>query len=77
MQNVQFDAFGEPVSNEPPQAPAKPLMSKRLMLTAVGFYWALVAVLVVARAYFFDPDFAGKFGQVEAFARNLLHFLVA
>ncbi len=77
MQNVQFDAFGEPVSDELAQPSRQPLVSKRLMLTAVGFYWALVAVLVVARAYFFDPDFAGKIGRVEAFARNLLHFLVA
>ncbi|WP_238253900.1 hypothetical protein [Methylorubrum podarium] len=34
--------------------------------TGVGLFWALVVVIVAARAAYFHPEFAERFGSVAA-----------
>jgi hypothetical protein len=73
MQEVRFEAFGEPLKYDqssvaPPQGP----ISSWLTLAGTSLFWSLVAVIVVARAIYFVPDLAGKFGQFEALGRSAL-----
>jgi hypothetical protein len=78
MQEMRFEAFGEPVKYDesyvaPPQGP----VSSWLTLVGTSLFWSLVAVIVVARAIYFVPDLAGKFGQLEALGRTALSVLGA
>jgi hypothetical protein len=71
MQEMRFEAFGEPVKYDesPVPAPEGPI-SSWLALAGTGLFWSLVAVIVVARAVYFVPDLAGKFSQLEALGRT-------
>lgn len=78
VQDVQFDAFGEPVKYDESRAPiAQGLMSSWIMLAGTSLFWSLVILIVVARAFYFDPDFASKFGQLEALSRTIRTILGA
>jgi hypothetical protein len=72
MQEIRFEAFGEPVKYDksPVAAPDGPI-SSWLTLAGTGLFWSLVAVIVVARAVYFVPDLAGKFWQLEALGRTV------
>ena len=62
MQEVQFDAFGEPVKCDENRASiASRSISSWALLAGVGLFWLLVVVTIVARVFYFDPDFASKF----------------
>jgi len=62
VQEVQFDAFGEPVKHDENRASiASKSISSWALLAGVGLFWLLVAVTIVARVFYFDPDFASKF----------------
>lgn len=65
MRPIQFDPFGEPVaaSSEPGRATAT---SRVALRSGVALFWGLVVVIVAARAAYFDPDFAERFGNVAA-----------
>jgi hypothetical protein len=72
VQEVRFEAFGEPVKYDAPTVAAPQRSISRWMTVAgTGLFWSLVFVIVVARAIYFTPDMAGKFWQLEAFARSL------
>jgi hypothetical protein len=73
MQEMRFEAFGEPVKYEesPVAAPQGPI-SSWLTLAGTSLFWSLVAVIVVARAVYFVPDLADKFWQLEALGRTAL-----
>jgi hypothetical protein len=73
MQEVRFEAFGEPLKYDQSSvaAPQGPI-SSWLTLAGTSLFWSLVAVIVVARAIYFVPDLAGKFGQLEALGRSAL-----
>jgi hypothetical protein len=73
MQEMRFEAFGEPVKyDESPVAPPQGQISSWLTLAGTSLFWSLVAVIVVARAVYFVPDIAGKFWQLEALGRTAL-----
>jgi hypothetical protein len=38
--------------------------SRRTTRIGIGIFWSLLALIVVARAAFFNPDFAGSFARV-------------
>lgn len=62
MQEVQFDAFGEPAKYDEDRASiTSTTISSWALLAGVGLFWLLVAVTIVARVFYFDPDFASKF----------------
>jgi hypothetical protein len=73
MQEMRFEAFGEPVKYDESRiaAPQGPV-SGWLTLAGTSLFWSLVAVIVVARAVYFVPDLPGKFWQLEALARSAL-----
>ncbi len=72
MQHVQFDSFGEPIPQRITHETATPRAGSRVALAAgMGVFWSLVVVIVLARAFYFDPDFASKFQQVAEFARSV------
>jgi len=62
VQEVQFDAFGEPVKYDENRASiTSRSASSWALLAGVGLFWLLVLVTIVARVFYFDPDFASKF----------------
>jgi hypothetical protein len=73
VQEMRFEAFGEPVKYDESRvaAPQGPV-SSWLTLAGTSLFWSLVAVIVVARAVYFVPDLPGKFWQLEALGRSAL-----
>jgi hypothetical protein len=72
MQEMRFEAFGEPVKyDELPVPTSEGPISRWLTLAGTGLFWSLLAVIVVARAVYFVPDLAGKFWQLEALGRTV------
>ncbi|GJE68757.1 hypothetical protein CHKEEEPN_0276 [Methylorubrum podarium] len=63
MRPAQFDSFGEPIA---PPLREEPVASRMALRTGVGLFWALVVVIVAARAAYFHPEFAERFGSVAA-----------
>jgi hypothetical protein len=73
MQEMRFEAFGEPLKyDEAPVAAPHGRISSWLTLAGTSVFWSLVAIIVVARAVYFVPDLAGKFWQLEALGRTAL-----
>jgi hypothetical protein len=72
VQEVRFEAFGESVKYDAPVAVRpRASISSWMTLAGTGLFWSLVFAIVVARAIYFTPDMAGKFWQLEAFARTV------
>lgn len=46
--------------------------STALMRAGTAIFWTVAAGIVIARAVFFDPDWAAHLDQVVAFARSLV-----
>ncbi|MCJ2131403.1 hypothetical protein [Methylobacterium sp. E-045] len=70
MRPIQFDPYGEPVAQGCDQN--RPSASSRIVLrSGVGLFWAMVVLIVAARAAYFDPDFAEKFGTVASLVGHL------
>jgi hypothetical protein len=73
VQEVRFEAFGEPVKyEEPAVATTEEAISGWITIAGTGLFWSLVAAIVVARAIYFSPDMIGKFWQLEAAACSIL-----
>ncbi|WP_430914040.1 hypothetical protein [Methylobacterium sp. sgz302541] len=79
MRQLQFDPFGEPVTQDlrGAAAPASRTASRIALKAGVGAFWALVVVIVAARAAYFDPDFAEHFGSVAALGHYLQQLIAA
>jgi hypothetical protein len=72
MQDVQFDSFGEPVKYDDRRAALPPgPVSSWILHAGTGLFWSLVVVIVLARAFYFAPDFASRFGQLEALSQTI------
>jgi hypothetical protein len=72
-QNVRYESFGERVETETKGAPQS-RASRTLARVGAGLFWILLAVIVTARAVYFQPwNFDGL--QVIAMAKGLLGFL--
>jgi hypothetical protein len=72
VQEVRFEAFGEPVKyEEPTVVTPQGSISSWMTVAGTGLFWSLVAAIVVARAIYFSPDLAGKFWQLEALGRTV------
>ncbi|KQO91199.1 hypothetical protein ASF32_22935 [Methylobacterium sp. Leaf91] len=70
MRPIQFDPYGEPVAQGCDQD--RPGAASRIALrSGTGLFWAMVVVIVAARAVYFDPDFAEKFGTVASLVSHL------
>jgi hypothetical protein len=78
VQEVRFEAFGEPVKYEQPVvATPQGSISSWMTVAGTGLFWSLVVVIVVARAIYFTPDMAGKFWQIEALGQTVRTLLGA
>lgn len=67
MKNLDFDAFGEPMelhATTPGQA------GRWLLRVGTATFWALVAVIVAARAVYF-VDYSFDLEKIAAFMRAL------
>jgi uncharacterized membrane protein len=75
---ANYDPFGEPVKYDEPRLSApQGAVGGWLARAGTGVFWAVVVVILIARAAYFDPDLAGKFGQVAALSRALRAMLGA
>jgi hypothetical protein len=75
---AKFDPFGEPVKYDEPRLSApQGAVGGWLARAGTGIFWSLVAVILVARAVYFDPDLAGKFGQVASLSQAIRTFFGA
>jgi len=64
VQDSHFDAFGEPLEYAEPQiSTAQRPASRWMTRIGMGLFWSLLALIVVARAAYFNPDFASSFAQ--------------
>ena len=70
MPPVQFDPFGEPVALGAEQA-TRSSASRIVLRSGVGLFWAMVVAIVAARAVYFDPDLAEKFGDFASLLSHL------
>ena len=70
MRFNEFDPFGEPVAQGVDQARSS-AASRIVLRSGVGLFWAMVVVIVAARAVYFDPDFDDKFGSVASLISHL------
>ncbi|GLS45268.1 hypothetical protein [Methylobacterium brachythecii] len=70
MRPIQFDPFGEPVAHGTDHG-APSSVSRIALRTGVGLFWAMVVVIVAARAAYFNPNFAEKFGSVASLIGHL------
>ena len=69
-QSVRYEPFGERVETETKGAPQS-RASRALARVGAGLFWILLAVIVTARAVYFQPwNFDGL--QVVAMAKGLL-----
>lgn len=76
MRPIQFDPFGEPVAQGSDED--RPSAASRIALhSGVGLFWAMVVVIVAARAAYFNPEFAEKFGTVASLVGHLKTFVGA
>lgn len=70
MRPIQFDPFGEPVVQS--DETSRPSATSRIVLrSGVVVFWVLVIGIVTARAAYFDPAFAEKFGGVASLIGHL------
>ena len=71
MGRLEFEPFGERLL---PEAAARPRSraSKYLLWAGTGLFWSLVAVIVLARAAYFEPGIFDSFGRVAALAKGLI-----
>lgn len=70
MQDPRFDPFGEPVAMADSRAPGRG--SRLLTRAGAGLFWALVVIIVAARAIYFQPGIFNGFNGAVAFAQSLL-----
>ncbi len=69
MPPVQFDSFGEPVLPVSHREPAA--VSRVALRFGVGLFWALVVVIVAARAAYFDLRLSDTFASVASLLGHL------
>lgn len=69
MRPVQYDSFGEPVA----QAGGEEhnAVSRAALRSGVGLFWMMVVAIVAARAVYFDPALAERFGSVASLIGRL------
>ena len=60
MSDLQFEPFGEQVDRYASGSPPTSLQGV-VSRVGIGIFWMLVAGIVIARAMFFDPEFAQTF----------------
>lgn len=65
MSPVQYDPFGEPVAQAAVDDRTG-AVSRIALRAGIGMFWVMVAVIVAARAAYFDPAFAEKFAAVAS-----------
>ncbi len=65
----RFDPFGEQVAMADTAESTRG--SRWLTRTGAGLFWALVIVIVVARAVYFEPGVFNGLDRALAFAQNL------
>jgi len=73
MSQSAFDPFGEPVPAAEP-SPASDRATKWLKSAGTGMFWLLVAVIVLARAVYFEPG-SLSFDRAVAWMQGLLAVL--
>lgn len=72
MQHFEFDSFGEPIPQQLVREGQSPRVASRIaLMVGMGIFWSLVVVIVSARAFYFNPNFASTFNQVADFARSI------
>jgi hypothetical protein len=72
MRDARFEPFGESVEDSEILNAAQDDFSRRFERLGMGIFWGLVGVVVFARALYFDPDFAARFGSGVAHAVGAL-----
>lgn len=72
MRPVHFDSFGEPIPQRVnPGTVTTRTTSRGALVAGIGIFWSLVVVIVTARAFYFNPDFASTFQQIADFVHGL------
>ncbi len=70
MKQSRFEPFGEPIAQESPGGPDRPA-SKWLLWAGSAVFWSMVAVIVAARAAYFDAG-VFNFDHLAAIFRAIL-----
>ena len=70
MRQSMFEPFGEPIAQEAPDGEDRPA-SKWLLWAGSAVFWSMVAVIVVARAAYFESG-VFNFDRIAAVFRAIL-----
>jgi hypothetical protein len=70
MEQARFEPFGEPIARETESGQDRPA-SKWLLWTGSAIFWTMVAVIVAARAAYFDTG-VFNFDRLAAIVRAVL-----
>jgi hypothetical protein len=70
MRQSRFEPFGEPIAQETPDGQDRPA-SKWLLWAGSAVFWSMVAVIVAARAAYFDTG-VFNFDRLAAIFRTVL-----
>lgn len=70
MEQARFEPFGEPIAQDAASRQDRPL-SKWLLWAGSAMFWSMVAVIVAARAAYFDTG-VFNFDRLAAMVRAVL-----
>jgi hypothetical protein len=71
MHRLKFEPFGERLAQEDGLRRGGSRASKWLLWTGSAVFWSLVAVIVLARAAYFEPGVFAGFDRIAALARSV------
>lgn len=71
MERTGFEPFGEQLACAADAQPDS-RASKLLLRVGTGLFWSLVAIIVLARAAFFEPGIYDGFSRVASLAKSLI-----
>ena len=71
MERMKFEPFGEQLVDRGTSSPGNGGASRWLLRAGSAVFWSIVAVIVVARATYFDPA-VFDFDRLAAILRSVL-----
>ncbi len=72
MTDMRYEPFGEPLARDVGLAGSntrRDSVRRGALRVGVGAFWLLAAAIVVARAIYFDPNFAETFMRVASLSK--------
>ncbi len=72
MASMQFEPFGEPMARGADFDPSRArggAVRRGVLRAGIGAFWLIAVAIVIARAIYFDPNFAETFMRVATLSK--------